>query len=181
MVACSNRLDERFICRVDLARALDVVGQDHLLEELSRCRDGLLGDCVLVCERLYETEMLDKRMVLGRERARQPGVIDESRLAVEADALVGLLMSDTLEAPHEVEVPGRAAELAVRDDVVAGRLLLGDEFADARVFDGFERLSRDGVLRELLACFFERCGTQETADVIEAEWCGKMLAHMIAS
>ena len=156
---------------------LDVVGQDHLLEELGRRRDCLLGDGILVLERVHELEVLDERMVLGRERAREPGVVDQGRFAVEADALVGLLMCDALKAPHEVEVPGRAAELAVGDDVIAGRLLLGDELADAVVFDGLELISGDGLLRKLLARFLEPCGAQETADVIEAERCGKMFAH----
>ena len=176
-VARGDGLDERLVRRVDLARALDVVGQDHLLEELGRCRDRLLGDGVLVLERVHELEVLDERMVLGRERAREPGVVDQGRFAVEADALVGLLMCDALKAPHEIEVPGRAAELAVGDDVIAGRLLLGDELADAVVFDGLELISGDGLLRKLLACFLEPCGAQETADVIEAERCGKMFAH----
>ena len=69
-VARGDGLDERLVRRVNLARAFDVIGQDHLLEELGRCRDRLLGDGVLVLERVHELEVLDERMVLGRERAR---------------------------------------------------------------------------------------------------------------
>ena len=78
-------------------------------------------------------------------------------------------MVDAVEAPHEIKVPGCAAELTIGDDVVTRRFLLGDEIADGVVLHGFERCGVDPAALKVGARLLECRGAQEAADVVVTE------------
>jgi hypothetical protein len=56
--------------------------------------------------------------------------------AGEDDALAGRIHLDAVEAFEEVELPPRAAQLAVGRELEAHLLLLPDDLFDLAVFDG---------------------------------------------
>ena len=62
--------------------------------------------------------------------------------AVELDAVVELHQFAAIEPAEEIEVPPRAAELAVGHRLKADRLLFRDDLLDFAVFDGGRALRR---------------------------------------
>ena len=77
-------------------------------------------------------------MSVDRQPASQEGIVDLSGFPMKRQPFFGLLMADALESPHEVQMPGRAAELAVGDDMITGRLLFCHQFGDAVILNCFE-------------------------------------------
>src|SRR5205823_5334863 len=86
------------------------------------------------------------------------------------DALAGVEHFDAVEALVEVEMPPGAAELAVGGELEADLLLLPDDLLDLAVFDLGKLRVGDLLLGVLRARLLQRRGTQQTADVIGAEW-----------
>ena len=157
------------VAGVDLGGGLAVHGHDELLDELGGRGDGELGDGVLVLLGGHEAEVLHEG-VLAHERdgAREVGVVDLGGLVVEGQAQVGGAVADARKAPHEVEVPGGAAELAVGDGGQSGGLLLGDEVEDALILHLLERGGVDAAGLEGAAGLLQALGAQEAADDVEA-------------
>ena len=116
-----------------------------------------------------EAEVLDEGMLaLEPDLAGRIGVVDLRRFAMKRQAGLGLAVADARESPHEVEVPGRAAEFAVGDDAETGRLLFCDQVADRVVLDGREFGSGDRSRLEVGARATQRCRAQEAADHVES-------------
>lgn len=82
-------------------------------------------------------------MLVHAHLSRKIGVVKHRGLALERSPVLVGCVADAVEAPHEIEVPGRAAELTIGDDVVTRRFLLGDEITDGVVLHGFERCGVD--------------------------------------
>ena len=61
------------------------------------------------------------------------GVVKHRGLALERKAGLGRCVADAVEAPHEIEVPGRAAELTIGDAAQTGCQFLFHQFGDAAV------------------------------------------------
>ena len=78
-------------------------------------------------------------------------------------------MTDPVEAPHEIKVPGLAAELSVCDDFEAQFFLLGNQVTDSRIFHFFQSGSGDFTLGELFPGGLQWRRTKETADKIGPE------------
>ena len=97
---------------------------------------------------------------------------------MELVALAGGAALDAAEPPHKVQVPVAAAELAVRDHVQAGRLLLCHEVADGDVLDAGELLVRDEAGRVVRAGLLEDVRPEEAADHVEAEGGVMLVGHV---
>ena len=88
--------------------------------------------------RLHEAEVLEHRM------AAEIDFVDDARAfrprghAGERDPGVHRVALDAGEAPQKIEVPPRAAELAVGDRVEADLFLLLDDLLDLAVLDRLE-------------------------------------------
>ena len=95
------------------------------------------------------------------------------------DAGVHDVLLDAVEAPEEIEMPPRAAELAVGDRLQADVLLLLDDALDLAVFDRLQRRRRDLALGALRARLMERGGTQQAADMVGAE--RRFWFHVVSS
>ena len=171
-----NLLDERqvggddivFEKRVAFVRGvgrLAVHGHDELLDELRRRGDRQLRCGALVLEGLDEAEVLDERVLASeRDLPRQVGVVDLGSLVVKRQAVLGRGVADALECPHEVKMPGRAAELAVGDEAQAGLLLLRNEVGDALVLNCLQRFGVDRARAEVFARLLQPRGAKEASD-----------------
>lgn len=102
--------------------------------------------------------MLDERMVMTVQFAGHGGGVGGGDLVMEGDAMRGGDMIHTVEAPHEIEMPPTAAELAVGDDMQAGGLLLGDELGDEPILDGLQAGGVDGARGEIGAGLLSSAG-----------------------
>src|SRR5262249_32057285 len=83
--------------------------------------------------------------------------------------VVKLVDLDPVEHAEEIEVPPRAAELAVGCELEADLLLLAHDLLDLAVLDLLELRIGDRALLVLGACVLERSGAQEAADMVGAE------------
>ena len=142
---------------------------DHLLQKLRGRGDGQLGDGVLVLKRLDKSEVFNKGMLVHAHLSCEIGVVKHRGLALKRKSGLGRRVADAVEAPHKIEVPGRAAELTIGDDVVTRRFLLGDEIADGVVLHGLERRGVDPAALKVGARLLECRGAQEAADVVVTE------------
>ena len=124
---------------------------------------------VVAGERLHELEMLDERVVLAGNRTRDHRGIGRGFFVVELVALAARATLDALKAPHEVEVPIAAAELAIGHDLQARSFLLGDEVANGRIFNSLELGCVNDARIEIGACLFQHVRTKKTADDIAAK------------
>ena len=88
---------------------------------------------------------------------------------MELVALAARAALDALKAPHEVEVPIAAAELAIGHDLQARSFLLGDEVANGRIFNSLELGCVNDARIEIGACLFQHVRTKKTADDIAAK------------
>ena len=88
--------------------------------------------------------------------------------ALERDALIHHVMFGAVEPPEKIEMPPRAAELAVGDRLQPDVFLLLDDARDLAVLDRLELRGRISP-RSACARLFERGGAQQAADVIGAE------------
>ena len=88
--------------------------------------------------------------------------------ALELDAVVELHDVDAVEESEEVEVPPRAAELAVGGQLQPGILFAHDEVGDRRILDPGEGVGVDRPFGVLGTGALEGLGTQETADDVGA-------------
>ena len=69
----------------------------------------------------------------------QVGIVDHRRFPVERQTSLGRRMTNAVEAPHKVQMPRGAAELAVCNGMIAGFLLLMHQIDDRLVLDGLQR------------------------------------------
>ena len=127
-VCCGNGIDELFVGLVDgvqtLLLAIAAVECDFG-ERLDRRRNGLARDLALSLERLDKFEVLDERMILAANGTGYHGGVGGSLLIVEHVARARGAALNAVEAPHKIEVPVAAAELAIGNHLQAGSLLLG--------------------------------------------------------
>src|SRR5262249_20942546 len=120
--------------------------------------------------RLEIFEMLEHRMM---GEAKLPDDAQPLRLgldAAELDSLLGFIQLDAVEHAQEIEMPPRAPEFAVGCELEPGLLLPGDDLINLAVFDGLELSCRDISFLAVGACFLQGLRTQQTADMIGAEW-----------
>src|SRR5262249_15573131 len=100
------------------------------------------------------------------------GDLDPLRLGLDAEELDALLRGkggDAIEALEEVEVPPRAAELAIGGALQADLLLLADDGLDLAVIDRLELIGGNLARRALRARLLQRGRAQQAADMIGAE------------
>ena len=119
---------------------------------------------------LQEPVVLEHRMPGEADPAVDADAGRARRRADEADAEIRLVLGDAVEAPEKIEMPPRAAQLAVRDAAQAQFLLLFDDALDLAVLDGCEtgRVERSvGVA--LPARLLQRRRAQQAADVVGAK------------
>ena len=85
------------------------------------------------------------------------------------------MLHDAIESPQKIEMPPRAAQLAVRDAAQAQFLLLFDDPLDLAVLDGFETCRVENAGGMPLPRFFQRSRPQQATDVIGAKRrCGSL-------
>src|SRR5262249_44827657 len=97
--------------------------------------------------RLHEAKMLDHRVAVERNLADRARPLGARAHAGKRNALRHLVALDAGQAPEEIEMPPRAAELAVGDGLEPDLLLLADEPGDLAVFD--VRQGRGGAFAAL--------------------------------
>ena len=90
--------------------------------------------------------------------------------AVELDAVGGCRGVDAVEASEEIEMPPRAAELAVGRELEPDLFLLLDDLLDLAVFDFLQLRGGDLAALALGARLLERRRAQQAADMIGAKW-----------
>ena len=79
------------------------------------------------------------------------------------------MLFDTVETPEKIEMPPGAAKLAIGDRLQADIFLLLDDTLDLAVLDFLELRGRNFAFGALLACFFQRCRTQQATDMVGAK------------
>ena len=122
------------IIRINLSGILNIHRHYQLLEKLGRCRDGLLCYGILILQCLHKFVMLHKWMMSHRNLSGQEGIINLGCLIVKRQSFFGGAVTHTVESPHEIQVPGSAAELTVGDHMVTSFLLLLHQVGDGCVF-----------------------------------------------
>ena len=130
--------DQGFAVGIELLRDAPGERHGHLGQELSRRRDGKFGLDAVARQGIDKAEMLHERMLLRKgEFPGQEGVVNHGLLPVERKPGLGRGMTDPVEAPHEIKVPGLAAEFAIRNNLESQFFLLGDQVSDSRIFHFF--------------------------------------------
>ena len=127
--------------------------------------------------RLQKLEVLQHRVIGEADLA---GDLDAQRLGLHAlklDAVVELVEFDAVEHAEEIEMPPRAAELAVGGELEADLFLLLDDLLDLAVFNLFELSRRNRALLALRARLLDRRGAQNAADMVGAKWRLGSLRH----
>ena len=105
-------------------------------------------------------------MRIERHLTGQVGIVDHRSFPVEGQAGLGRRMADAVEAPHKVQMPRGAAELAVRNGVIAGFLLLVHQIDDCLVFDGLQRGGIDLSVLKIQTRLLQLCRAQKAADMV---------------
>ena len=141
----------------------------QLCQQLCRCRHRLAGDAILILELLDEFEMLHKRVIFAADLAADTEGTVGGLFAMEVIAMIQLYLVDAMEAPHEIQMPVAAAELAVCDGVEAGALLLFDQPGDLFVFHSGQCGAVDRTGLVLCAGLLQCVGTQEAAHKVVTE------------
>src|SRR5262249_17505054 len=118
---------------------------------------------------LQIAEVVEHRMAREADLAGDPDALRLGLDPGELDAVVGRERGDAVEAAEEIEMPPRAAELAVGRALQADVLLLLDDGRDLAVLCRAQRLGRDLAALMLGARLLERGGPQQAADVIGAK------------
>ena len=173
-------LDEFLIIGIETAGVFQRERHHHLGQELGRCRDGELGFSLGAGEFLDKAEMVDEGMLLPqRQLSGEESIVNHGLFVVERQAGLGGRVAYAVEAPHEVQVPGLAAEFSVGNHLETKRFLLGYEVAYGLVFNGFEFLCGDGAGGVLDAGFLEVCGAEETADKVGAHGGESVHIHVL--
>ena len=108
-------------------------------------------------------------MTVHTDFAGKIGVVDHGGLTVEGQSLLRRAVAHALEAPHKVQVPRSAAELAVCNNMVSGGLLLRHQLPDRRVLRGLQRSSVDLPTLKISAGLLQCGGAEETANEIIAK------------
>ncbi len=90
---------------------------------------------IFVLELLHEFEMIHKRVMSYGYLSGEVCVVNHRSLSVEWKSLLGLAVTYSIEAPHEVQVPGRTAKFTIGYCMKPCRLFLYDEVGYALVLD----------------------------------------------
>ncbi len=144
MISVDQILHQIVGIRIITTGIVDGKGHDHLLQKLGRSGDGLFSDGICVFELFYKLKMFHKGMPAGqRNLACQIGIVDHSRFIMEGKSRFGGRMTDAVEGPHKVQMPGTAAELSVRDHMIADLFDLTDQIRDAFIFDQSQIIAAD--------------------------------------
>ena len=113
--------------------------------------------------------MLYKRVVLTADFTTHFNGTVGSLLTVEEVTVIQFHFLNAVEAPHEVQMPVAAAELAIGDGVEASSLLLLNEAGDLFIFRSGQGGAVDLAGLELSAGVFQVLGAQEAAHKIVTE------------
>lgn len=105
-------------------------------------------------------------MRIERHLAGQVGIVDYRRFPVERQTSLGRRMTNAVKAPHKVQMPRGAAELAVCNGMIAGFLLLVHQIHNRLVFDGLQRGGVDLSGLKVQTCLLQLCRAQKAADMI---------------
>ena len=162
-------LQKLFVVRVDGVSVFAVILAVELGQQLGRGGHRLAGDAVFILELLDELVMLNKGVILAADLTTDADRTVGRFLTLEVVAVVQFDFVDASKAPHKVQVPVAAAELAIRDGVVAGALLLFDQQGDLLVFNGGQLVTGDLADLELGTGIFDGLRTQEAAHKIITE------------
>src|SRR6185312_14282159 len=106
--------------------------------------------------------MLDHRMRAGHaELADDLYAFVARRHRGEMNARVHDVLPGTIETPEKIEMPPRAAKLAIGDGLQTDLLLLLDDAFDLAIFDSHELLGRDLALGALRPRLMQGSGSQQ--------------------
>jgi len=168
LICQSDVLDQFFVCCVEFSGTLEILRNDHLLEHLCRCRDGVLCNSLIVLELFQKLKIGNKRMRYCLDLSGQIGILQRCQLAAELYAGACLLMSYAFKAPHEIQMPVFSSVLAVGDDVIACLLLLGNQFTNGIIFYCGQLFLADFSSLVILSSLLQTLRTQETSDKVIA-------------
>ncbi len=118
---------------------------------------------------LEELEVLQHRVLGKAELAVDAWPAVPGLYALEWEAVIHLVDFHAVEHAKKIEMPPRAAELAVGRDFEPDLLLLFDDLLDLAVFDLLELSRAELALFPFRARFFQRCGAQQAADDVGAK------------
>ena len=133
----------------------------------ARTRDGHLRRPLGV--RLDEPEVIDHRMTAVAELPDDTHALGLGLGALEGDAAVRDGGLGAVESLHEIEVPPRAAKLAVGGCLKPELLLPPDDLLDLLVLDRLELVGGDLALLALRPSLLDGDSAQQAADVVSTE------------
>ena len=127
--------------------------------------------------RFEKFEVLQHRMAGKTDLAGDAHAFIAGGDGGKSDTAIHHVTLDAIETPQEIEMPPRAAELAVADCLQADRLLLFDDVFDRAVFHDLQRAGRDLAFGVAFARISKRCRPQQAADMIGTKWRFGSLRH----
>src|SRR5262249_30758169 len=110
-------------------------------------------------------EMLEHRMVGEPDLAGDADALRLGLHALKLDAVVELVDFDAIEHAEKVEMPERAAKLAIGGKLQPYVLLLLDDPGDLTILDRLQLGTRFSAFLLFAACLLERRGAEEAADM----------------
>src|SRR6516165_4453442 len=120
----------------------------------------------MACEKL---EMRDHGMTGEAELADNARPLSARAPSGKRNALVHHVAFDAVQAPEKIELPPRAAELAVGDAAQADLLLLAGHVLDLAIFDGRKLCRGDLAFGALFARLLQGSRPQQASYVIGAK------------
>src|SRR5207253_5117928 len=119
--------------------------------------------------RLQEFEMLEHRVAGKAELVHDADALRLGLHSLKLDTMVEVVALDAVEHAEEVEMPPRAAELAVGGELQTDLLLLPDHVPDLAILDLLQLRRRDLALFAPGAGLLERSRAQEASHLVGAE------------
>src|SRR5699024_8837811 len=134
LISSGNIGNQFFICWIKFSGRFQIFRYDHLKEELSRSRNGLLCHSIFIFQSFYKFKMIYKWVVSGGDFSNQVSIVNQGRFPMERDSLFCLMMFHTIESPHKIKMPCGSAEFSVCDHMISGFFLFVYQVCNTLIF-----------------------------------------------
>ena len=101
--------------------------------------------------------------------ASKISVVQHGTFPMEGQTLLRAAVTYAIKTPHKIQMPSSPAELTVRDNMIAGGLLLADQLTDCSIFHGFQFIGTDLAILKICPCLLQFGRAEETAHIIIAK------------
>ena len=103
------------------------------------------------------------------------GVIDHRRFTVKWKSGLCRFMSDSVECPHKIKMPGCPSEFPIRKNRVAKLLQLPDQLRDGLILNLLQVVVADPPCVKCPSGFLELLWSEKASYIIISKWCLKCL------